>query len=387
MAQDEANYITLDEFLIYCESRQAYQGFVKGYGYAYIEYTTLDIYKYNTSGRAINIKPNFVKVQQIDRSLLSIMKSLQLSKEIVEKQLCILSDKTITLQTPSGDIPFPIKDTNICINFEESDNKLTISIDADNSNTSQSYHHKFEYDNQNDLIDTNLIWLTDICKQIYDFGLIEDNFNFSGNVEFTKSTWDNKLNATPLRTTSRHITSQKNSFPEYNNKTIDNALNCGQTSLNVINNIGDGFHSYAGKTRVGSQNLKLYKAKSFGHVFYGNQHIKTYSLSKIGENISSIAKHGNATLTIVNNTYQYANGIKIEDLCCGAIFGTIGEASGSIYGTLLGQTIGALFLGPAGYFGGAFIGGAIGGILGSYIGGYMSENFCIGNYHFQPITK
>lgn len=76
-------YMELDDFKVSCIQGCPYEGFVIGCGYAYVENIPLEMTILENSSYIYNP----IKVQQIDTSLLSIVKSLHLTSNDIEKKL------------------------------------------------------------------------------------------------------------------------------------------------------------------------------------------------------------------------------------------------------------------------------------------------------------
>ena len=144
----------------------------------------------------------------------------------------------------------------------------------------------------------------------------------------------------------------------------------------IVSSLGGSLANNSGITRIGD-NLRIYGETSNGRVFYGNQHVRTTSLSGVGK---AVTKVSGPVGHIVSATEV---GLAIRE--DGGNFGpnaqvttgkVIGGAAGGTGGAAIGALIGAPFGGigaiPGSVIGG-FIGGVAGGFGGSYVGGEAVE--------------
>ena len=81
MGNYRTTYIELDDFRVSCIQGYPYEGFVIGCGYAYVENLSSEMAILENSSYIYNP----IKVQQIDTSLLAIIKSLHLTPDDIRK--------------------------------------------------------------------------------------------------------------------------------------------------------------------------------------------------------------------------------------------------------------------------------------------------------------
>lgn len=159
--------------------------------------------------------------------------------------------------------------------------------------------------------------------------------------------------------------------------------------LETIHSYADGFGSTladnAGKSRIGN-NFNLYVEQSSGRVFGGNQYVRTYGISEIGNSITKYTqplKIGKVALPLaiafegveIYDGYQQDNqsfGYNAQKQTVGAAGAITGGLLGAKYGATIGVVIGTAFFG-IGAVPAAIIGGFIGGIVGGLLGESMSE--------------
>lgn len=147
--------------------------------------------------------------------------------------------------------------------------------------------------------------------------------------------------------------------------------------VSEVHNYSDGFAQSlvenSGKSRMGS-NFQLYVEKSSGHVFQGNQYVKTYGLKESGSRMTKYTqplKVGRVALPLAvafegveiydgweqdDRTFGY----NTQKQIVGAVYGITGGIAGAALGAKIGFALGALF-GGVGAVPGAIIGGFLGG--------------------------
>lgn len=327
-------YMELDDFKVSCIQGCPYEGFVIGCGYAYVENIPLEMTILENSSYIYNP----IKVQQIDTSLLSIVKSLHLTSNDIEKKLVSEKGDMYVLNIPEGPLIIPKKDSEIIISTDESEIYFNIRIEVKSKGINETYNYDFNnYDfNNYDHIDHSLMGLVKLLG--------------------TKDT----------------------------NDLINNLIGYSKDTYGYVDAFAESL-TKTGKTRISNKNLKLYFEKQSGYVFYGNQYVKTYSLLRIGEKIGSKIKPIGKILDLTEVGYTLYKEGEFGDKTQNAILkiggGMAGGAAGVYLGTKIGMVLGAavagLFTAGIGTAGGAAIGGFIGSAIGGYFGSELGEDIII----------
>ena len=117
MGNYRTTYMELDDFKVCCIQGYPYEGFVIGCGYAYVENIPLEMAILENSSYIYNP----IKVQQIDTSLLAIIKSLHLTPDDIRDKLVSEKGDMYVLNIPEGPLTIPKKDSEIIISTDESD--------------------------------------------------------------------------------------------------------------------------------------------------------------------------------------------------------------------------------------------------------------------------
>ena len=229
----------LDDFRVSCIQGYPYEGFVIGCGYAYVENIPSEMAILENSSYIYNP----IKVQQIDTSLLAIIKSLHLTPDDIRNKLVSEKGDMYVLNIPEGPLTIPKKDSEIIISTDESDTYFNIKIEVKSKDINETYN----YDYNNYYIDRSSIELLKLLGTKDTSKILDKVLDYI-----------NKLNE------QYHI----------------NDIN------DVLSGFADGLEN-TGKTRI-SNKFKLYTEKNNGYVFYGNQYVKTYSLLKIGKRLTLV---------------------------------------------------------------------------------------------------
>lgn len=301
-----------------------YEGFVIGCGYAYVENIPSEMAILENSSYIYNP----IKVQQIDTSLLAIIKSLHLTPDDIRNKLVSEKGDMYVLNIPEGPLTIPKKDSKIIITTYESDTHFNIKIEVKGRDINETYNYDYNnyYINRSSIELLKLLGTKDTSK------ILDKVLDYI-----------NKLNE--------------------------------QYHINDINDVLSGFSDgldNTGKTRI-SNKFKLYVEKNNGYVFYGNQYVKTYSLWKIGKKLTVVTNviggllDGAELLSLYLKEGEFGNETqkataKIAGSYAG---GALGAAAGAILGT---SVVGLLALTGVGAVVAAFLAAGIGSYLGSEVG-------------------
>ena len=220
MGNYRTTYMELDDFKVCCIQGYPYEGFVIGCGYAYVENIPLEMAILENSSYIYNP----IKVQQIDTSLLAIIKSLHLTPDDIRDKLVSEKGDMYVLNIPEGPLTIPKKDSEIIISTDESDTYFNIRVEVKSKNINGKYDYDFNNYNHIDRSSIELVKL---------LGTKDTNILLDNLIDYSKD-----------------IYGYVDIFAESLTKT--------------------------GKTRISNKNLKLYFEKQSGYVFYGNQYVKTY---------------------------------------------------------------------------------------------------------------
>lgn len=324
MGNYRTTYIELDDFKVSCIQRYPYEGFVIGCGYAYVENIPLEMAILENSSYISNP----IKVQQIDTSLLAIIKSLRLTSNDIYEKLVSEKGDMYVLNIPEGPLTIPKKDSEISVSTDESDTYFNIKIEVKSKDINETYN----YDYNNYHIDRSSIELLKLLGTKDTSKILDKVLDYI-----------NKLNE--------------------------------QYHINDINDVLSGFSDglkNTGKTRI-SNKFKLYTEKNNGYVFYGNQNVKTYSLWKIGKKLTVVTNviggflDGAELVSLYLKEEEFGNETqkataKIAGSYAG---GALGAAAGAFLGT---SVVGLLALTGVGAVVAAFLAAGIGSYLGSEVG-------------------
>ena len=324
MGNYRTTYIELDDFKVSCIQRYPYEGFVIGCGYAYVENIPLEMAILENSSYISNP----IKVQQIDTSLLAIIKSLRLTSNDIYEKLVSEKGDMYVLNIPEGPLTIPKKDSEISVSTDESDTYFNIKIEVKSKDINETYN----YDYNNYYIDRSSIELLKLLGTKDTSKILDKVLDYI-----------NKLNE--------------------------------QYHINDINDVLSGFSDglkNTGKTRI-SNKFKLYTEKNNGYVFYGNQYVKTYSLWKIGKKLTVVTNviggflDGAELVSLYLKEEEFGNETqkataKIAGSYAG---GALGAAAGAFLGT---SVVGLLALTGVGAVVAAFLAAGIGSYLGSEVG-------------------
>ena len=293
----------LDDFRVSCIQGYPYEGFVIGCGYAYVENIPSEMAILENSSYIYNP----IKIQQIDTSLLAIIKSLHLTPDDIRNKLVSEKGEMYVLNIPEGPLMIPKKDSEIIISTDESDTYFNIKIEVKSKDINETYNYEYNHY----YIDR---WSIELLKLL-------------GNKD--------------------------------TNTLLDNVIDYSKDVHGYIDNFAEGL-AKTRKTRISNKNLKLYFEKTNGYVFYGNQYVKTYPLEKIGKRLSK-------GLKFVGGIFDF---IEIQIVKIGGSYagGALGSSVGIIIGTtVLGILTGGVGI-PAVVAIGSFFGAAVGGYVGGEIG-------------------
>lgn len=332
MGNYRTTYIELDDFRVSCIQGYPYEGFVIGCGYAYVENMPSEMAILENSSYIYNP----IKVQQIDTSLLAIIKSLHLTHNDICNKLVSEKGDMYVLNIPEGPLTIPKKDSEIIISTDESNTYSNIKIEVKSKDINETYN----YDYNNYYIDRSSIKLL-------------------------------KLLGT------------KNTSKILDNKVLDyiNKLN-EKYHINDINDVLSGFADgleNTGKTRI-SNKFKLYFEKNNGYVFYGNQYVKTYSLKKIGERLGSALKWVGAGFDVIEIYGAYEEEGGVGEKTKKTIVKIGGSYLGSSVGILIGTTVLGVLTGGIGIPAVAAIAGFLGAVVSGYVGGEIGEDISVELY-------
>ena len=324
MGNYRTTYIELDDFKVSCIQGYPYEGFVIGCGYAYVENIPSEMAILENSSYIYNP----IKVQQIDTSLLAIIKSLHLTPDDIRNKLVSEKGDMYVLNIPEGPLRIPKKDSKIIITTYESDTHFNIKIEVKGRDINETYNYDYNnyYINRSSIELLKLLGTKDTSK------ILDKVLDYI-----------NKLNE--------------------------------QYHINDINDVLSGFSDgldNTGETRI-SNKFKLYVKKNNGYVFYGNQYVKTYSLWKIGRKLTVVTNviggllDGAELLSLYLKEGEFGNETqkataKIAGSYAG---GALGAAAGAFLGT---SVVGLLALTGVGAVVAAFLATGIGSYLGSEVG-------------------
>lgn len=325
MGNYRTTYIELDDFRVSCIQGYPYEGFVIGCGYAYVENMTSEMAILENSSYIYNP----IKVQQIDTSLLAIIKSLHLTHDDICNKLVSEKGDMYVLNIPEGPLTIPKKNSEIIISTDESNTYFNIKIEVKSKDINETYNYKYN----NYYVDRSSIELLRLLG--------------------TKDT----------------------------NTLLDKIIDYSKDVYGYIDNIAKGLTN-TGKTRISNKNLKLYFEKLNGYVFYGNQYVKTYSLFRIGEKIGNTIKPIEYGLNGLEIGYAlikdqgFGDNTKntILKIGGGMAGGAAGVYLGKEIGMFIGATVASLFTAGIGIGAGVAIGGFIGSVIGGYLGSELGED-------------
>lgn len=330
MGNYRTTYIELDDFRVSCIQGYPYEGFVIGCGYAYVENMPSEMAILENSSYIYNP----IKVQQIDTSLLAIIKSLHLTHNDICNKLVSEKGDMYILNIPEGPLTIPKKDSEIIISTDESDTYFNIKIEVKSKDINETYN--YEYNNYH--IDRSSIELLKLLGT-KDTSKVLDYIN--------------KLNE------KYHI----NDINDIND---------------VLSGFADGLEN-TGKTRI-SNKFKLYFEKNNGYVFYGNQYVKTYSLKKIGERLGGTLKWVGAGFDVIEIYGAYEEEGGVGEKTKKTIVKIGGSYLGSSVGILIGTTVLGVLTGGIGIPAVAAIAGFWGAVVGGYVGGEIGEDISVELY-------
>lgn len=327
MGNYRTTYIELDDFRVSCIQGYPYEGFVIGCGYAYVENLSSEMAILENSSYIYNP----IKVQQIDTSLLAIIKSLHLTPDDIRNKLVSEKGDMYVLNIPEGPLTIPKKDSKIIITTYESDTHFNIKIEVKGRDINETYN----YDYNNYYIDRSSIELL------------------------------------------------KNLGNKDTNTLLDNLIDYSNDVYGYVDNFAEGLKK-TGKTRISNKNLKLYFEKPNGYVFYGNQYVKTYPLKKIGKRLSKGLKFvgGIFDFIEIQNAFKEDGGIgeKTKKTIVKIGGGYAGGALGSSVGIIIGTTVLGLLTGGVGIPAVVAIGSFLGAAVGGYVGGEIGEDISVELY-------
>ena len=319
----------LDDFRVSCIQGYPYEGFVIGCGYAYVENIPSEMAILENSSYIYNP----IKVQQIDTSLLAIIKSLHLTPDDIRNKLVSEKGDMYVLNIPEGPLMIPKKDSEIIISTDESDTYFNIKIEVKSKDINETYD--------------------------YDF----DNYNHS-----------NRLSIELLKLLGTKDT----------NTLIDSLIDYSKEVCGYVGNFAEGL-TKTGKTRISNKNLKLYFEKTNGYVFYGNQYVKTYPLEKIGKRLSKGLKFvgGIFDFIEIQNAFKEDGdvvGEKTKKTIVKIGGSYAGGALGSSVGIIIGTTVLGILTGGVGIPAVVAIGSFFGAAVGGYVGGEIGEDISVELY-------
>lgn len=320
MGNYRTTYIELDDFKVSCIQGYPYEGFVIGCGYAYVENIPSEMAILENSSYIYNP----IKVQQIDTSLLAIIKSLHLTPDDIRNKLVSEKGDMYVLNIPEGPLRIPKKDSKIIITTYESDTHFNIKIEVKGRDINETYNYDYNnyYINRSSIELLKLLGTKDTSK------ILDKVLDYI-----------NKLNE--------------------------------QYHINDINDVLSGFSDgldNTGETRI-SNKFKLYVKKNNGYVFYGNQYVKTYSLWKIGRKLTVVTNviggllDGAELLSLYLKEGEFGN--ETQKATAKIAGGVLGAAAGAILGS---SVVGLLALTGVGAVVAAFLATGIGSYLGSEVG-------------------
>lgn len=327
MGNNRTTYIELDDFRVSCIQGYPYEGFVIGCGYAYVENMPSEMAILENSSYIYNP----IKIQQIDTSLLAIIKSLHLTHNDICNKLVSEKGDMYVLNIPEGPLTIPKKDSEIIISTDESDTYFNIKIEVKSKDINETYN--YEYNNYH--IDRSSIELLKLLG--------------------TKDT----------------------------NTLLDKIIDYSKDVYGYVDNFAEGL-TKTEKTRISNKNLKLYFEKPNGYVFYGNQYVKTYSLKKIGEQLGDILKWVGVGFDAIEiyGAYEEDGGVgeKTKKTIVKIGGSYAGGSLGASVGFIIGITVLGILTGGVGIPAVAAITGFLGTAVGGYVGGEIGEDISVELY-------
>jgi len=327
MGNNRTTYIELDDFRVSCIQGYPYEGFVIGCGYAYVENMPSEMAILENSSYIYNP----IKIQQIDTSLLAIIKSLHLTHNDICNKLVSEKGDMYVLNIPEGPLTIPKKDSEIIISTDESDTYFNIKIEVKSKDINETYN--YEYNNYH--IDRSSIELLKLLG--------------------TKDT----------------------------NTLLDKIIDYSKDVYGYVDNFAEGL-TKTEKTRISNKNLKLYFEKPNGYVFYGNQYVKTYSLKKIGEQLGDILKWVGVGFDAIEiyGAYEEDGGVgeKTKKTIVKIGGSYAGGSLGASVGFIIGTTVLGILTGGVGIPAVAAITGFLGTAVGGYVGGEIGEDISVELY-------
>lgn len=327
MGNNRTTYIELDDFRVSCIQGYPYEGFVIGCGYAYVENMPSEMAILENSSYIYNP----IKIQQIDTSLLAIIKSLHLTHNDICNKLVSEKGDMYVLNIPEGPLTIPKKDSEIIISTDESDTYFNIKIEVKSKDINETYN--YEYNNYH--IDRSSIELLKLLG--------------------TKDT----------------------------NTLLDKIIDYSKDVYGYVDNFAEGL-TKTEKTRISNKNLKLYFEKRNGYVFYGNQYVKTYSLKKIGEQLGDILKWVGVGFDAIEiyGAYEEDGGVgeKTKKTIVKIGGSYAGGSLGASVGFIIGTTVLGILTGGVGIPAVAAITGFLGTAVGGYVGGEIGEDISVELY-------
>ncbi|HRN13006.1 MAG TPA: tail tape measure protein, partial [Bacteroides uniformis] len=141
MGNYRTTYMELDDFRVSCIQGYPYEGFVIGCGYAYVENIPSEMAILENSSYIYNP----IKVQQIDTSLLAIIKSLHLTPDDIRNKLVSEKGDMYVLNIPEGPLMIPKKDSEIIISTDESDTYFNIKIEVKSKDINETYNYEYNH--------------------------------------------------------------------------------------------------------------------------------------------------------------------------------------------------------------------------------------------------
>ena len=330
MGNYRTTYMELDDFRVSCIQGYPYEGFVIGCGYAYVENIPSEMAILENSSYIYNP----IKVQQIDTSLLAIIKSLHLTPDDIRNKLVSEKGDMYVLNIPEGPLMIPKKDSEIIISTDESDTYFNIKIEVKSKDINETYN--YEYNNYH--IDRSSIELLKLLG--------------------TKDT----------NTLLDIITGHLKVF-----------VDCSKDVHGYIDNFSKGLEK-SDKTRISNKNFKLYFEKSNGYVFYGNQYVKTYSLKELGKQLGDKLRIVGFILDSIEFCIALYEDKGFGENTKKTIAKIGGSYLGASVGVIIGTTVVGLLTGGIGIPAVAAIAGFLGAAAGGYVGGEIGEDISVELY-------
>lgn len=327
MGNNRTTYIELDDFRVSCIQGYPYEGFIIGCGYAYVENMPSEMAILENSSYIYNP----IKIQQIDTSLLAIIKSLHLTHNDICNKLVSEKGDMYVLNIPEGPLTIPKKDSEIIISTDESDTYFNIKIEVKSKDINETYNYEYNHYH----IDRSSIELLKLLG--------------------TKDT----------------------------NTLLDKIIDYSKDVYGYVDNFAEGL-TKTEKTRISNKNLKLYFEKPNGYVFYGNQYVKTYSLKKIGEQLGDILKWVGVGFDAIEiyGAYEEDGGVgeKTKKTIVKIGGSYAGGSLGASVGFIIGTTVLGILTGGVGIPAVAAITGFLGTAVGGYVGGEIGEDISVELY-------